>query len=77
MGLIAQEAEIQLMKVHAIIAGKAPEMVQPNGLFTGPHGGPVQGTLPLNLPHANAKFDAIEDCLEAIVKALKKLEDGN
>ena len=38
-------------------------------------GGIVTGHAMIATPQINSQMDAIEDCLDAIVKALKKLED--
>ncbi len=73
MGVISQEVERELFKVKAQISAKLPLTVQPAGLMTTT--GPVMGVAMVDTPHINQQMDAIEDCLEAIVKALKKLEE--
>jgi hypothetical protein len=73
MGLIAQEVEGRYQKAKAMIAAKLPLTVLPGGLVTPT--GPVMGVTMVDTPHINSQMDAIEDCLEAILKAIKKLED--
>jgi len=73
MGLIAQEVEQKYFKAKAMISAKMPLTVLP-GAFITPTG-PVMGVTMVDTPHINGQLDAIEDCLEAIVKALKRLED--
>jgi hypothetical protein len=73
MGLLTQEVEAKYQKAKALIAAKMPLTVLP-GSFTSPSG-PVLGLTLVDTIHVNAQLDAIEDCLEAIVKTLKKLED--
>ncbi len=74
MGLIAQDVEQKYLIAKGMIAAKLPLTVMP-GSFITPQGGPVLGTTMVDTPHLNQQLDAIEDCLEAIVKAIKKLED--
>jgi hypothetical protein len=73
MGLIAQDVENKYQTAKAMIAARLPLTVLP-GSFTTPTG-PVMGVTMVDTPHINQQMDAIEDCLEAIVKAIKKLED--
>ncbi len=73
MGLIAQDVEAKYMKAKAMISAKVPLMVQPGGFIT--PAGPVTGVAMVDTPSINAQMDAIEDCLEAILRAIKKLED--
>ena len=73
MGLIAQDVENKYLKAKAMIAAKLPLTVLP-GAFITPTG-PVMGVTLVDTPHINGQLDAIEDCLEAILKAIKKLED--
>jgi hypothetical protein len=73
MGLIAQDVENKYFKAKAMIAAKLPLTVLPGTLFS--PSGPVGGVAMVDTPNINAQMDAIEDCLEAILKAIKKLED--
>jgi hypothetical protein len=73
MGLIAQDVEQKYLKAKAMIAAKLPLTVLP-GAFVTP-AGPVMGMTMVDTPQINQQMDAIEDCLEAILKAIKKLED--
>ena len=73
MGLIAQDVENKYIKAKAMIAAKLPLTVLPGTLFS--PSGPVGGVAMVDTPNINAQMDAIEDCLEAILKAIKKLED--
>lgn len=75
MGIITQEVEQKYLKAKAMISAKPPQLVPATGLISLPLGGAVQGHAVVDLHHVNTQMDAIEDCLEAIVKALKKLED--
>jgi hypothetical protein len=73
MGLITQEVEGKYQKAKAMISAKIPLTVLPGGLMTTT--GPVMGVSMVDTPQINQQMDAIEDCLEAIVKAIRKLED--
>jgi hypothetical protein len=73
MGLIAQDVEAKYFRAKGMIAAKLPLTVLPGALTT--PAGPVMGVTMVDTPNINGQMDAIEDCLEAIVKALKKLED--
>jgi hypothetical protein len=73
MGLIAQDVEAKYWKAKAMIAAKLPLTVLPGGLVSPT--GPVIGVTMVDTPNINGQMDAIEDCLEAILKAIKKLED--
>jgi hypothetical protein len=75
MGMIAQEVERELIKAKAMISAKMPLIMEPAGLLAPPMGGIVTGHAMIATPQINSQMDAIEDCLDAIVKALKKLED--
>ena len=73
MGLIAQDVESKYLRAKGMIAAKLPLTVLP-GAFVTPTG-PVMGVTLVDTPHINGQLDAIEDCLEAILKAIRKLED--
>jgi hypothetical protein len=73
MGLIAQEVEQKYLRAKGTIAAKLPLTILPGGFVT--NMGPVMGMTIADTPNINGQMDAIEDCLEAIVKAIKKLED--
>ena len=75
MGMIAQEVEQKYFKAKAMISAQIPLAVPVTTLIAPPMGGPVQGVLMIDMHHVYTQLDAIDDVLEAMVKAIKKLED--